>query len=130
MKKTYSKPQLKTETFAPQEYCNPCTTTMTLDNTSHAYFDLNGDGNFDSGENTIPNDYNYKGIKVYYLQKAENQGAVNNNRWYDSTDSPTTPSGQSYTSGYFSTNGTKPFYRFRSGPTINIIEGRPYQNVS
>ena len=127
MKKTYSKPQLKTEKFTPQEYCNPCTTQMTLDTTSHAYFDLDGHGWVDSGENTIPYDYNYKGIKVYYLQKAENQGAVNNNRWFDSTDSPTTPPNPSYTSGYF---GTKPFYRFRSGPTINIIEGRPYQNVS
>lgn len=129
MKKTYSKPRLEKEQFMPQEYCTPCETTITLSSTARAYYDLNDDGNFDSGENRLPLDKNYRFISVYYLQRADNNGAVNQGHFYDSTDNPNVPANHSYTnSGLF---GNKPFYRFYS-PNLSVMikNGQTYLNVS
>lgn len=123
MKKTYSKPQLKTEKFTPQEYCNPCTTPITLEHT-HPYYDIDKDEKVGPAENSLPSG-NYKGIQVYFLQAGSNG---HKHDWSDANaNGATAPVGQSYKEGYES--GPKD-YIFLSGPTINIVNGQIYQNVS
>ena len=124
MKKTYSKPQIKTEKFTPQEYCNPCTTPFNHQTTATAYYDLNRDGNFDSGAHTIPS-MNYKDIQIYYLQRATSNG--NSHDFVDYNGNVSVGNNQSY-SGIFKISGRN--YTFRPGPTVNIVDGRLYMNAS
>lgn len=124
MKKTYSKPQLKTEKFTPQEYCNPCTTPFYHQTTATAYYDLNKDGIIDSGENTIPS-MNYKNIQIYYLQRAKSHG--NSYDFVDHKGNVSVGKDQSY-SDIFKISGFN--YTFRPGPTVNIVDGQLYMNAS
>jgi hypothetical protein len=142
VKKSYNRPFLVVERFAPQEYCEICTTLLSNVYSNHKklHLDLDGDKYFDKGQEYMATTGNvagavdgvYKSVQTYYFKYCQYPNYQSEERYW-SEPSYEFPQAHDFTTTAFTINGqTKPLYKFykNSVVDIRIKNGKAYINAS